>query len=575
VMFFDAKEEFASVANAGEVRLEGPREVEPVGEGRIEAPSGSAPSVAQPESSDEKAANLAPARLTGRVLDTLGFAVNGAEVVASSVRREGKMALFGARTLTDSNGQFALELPVGMESGEDYHLNVHAGSLHHDDGTLRASAGAELPWRTVQLREELLDLPGAWTLDVTVVDESGRPVPNARVWVHKPVRNGDSTWLDHETGAECDARGFVRLEGQRVGPKVVRVEARDAGFAVQRERVEFTGPGALSREIRLTRGAEIVARVLDENGAPAAAKVVTSTGWVQLYATGEDSNEWFHARIVDPEHVAVSALAATPHTLRFKSPTHSSFTLRNVLPGGPPLELTLKPRWDTRDLGAHDAEIHGSVVNAATGAPVALDVLDIHVVNVPDDSPALRDGDWWPLYDRMRIAQVMQVESDGAQQPPPHTFVEDGLPAGRYLVAVTVTGFAPTFAGPFELGPRDIVGPLEFALVPGESVRGRVLESDGNAAEKAWITILGPGELSRAELAETDAELRQTGGEGFLYHEPARADDSGSFVIPRLPTGRNLRAVALHPEREPGPPVPFEPGANTTLELRLGAPRTR
>jgi hypothetical protein len=42
-----------------------------------------------------------------------------------------------------------------------------------------------------------------------------------------------------------------------------------------------------------------------------------------------------------------------------------------------------------------------------------------------------------------------------------------------------------------------------------------------------------------------------------------------------LPTGRNLRAVALHPEREPGPPVPFEPGANTTLELRLGAPRAR
>lgn len=574
VMLQGGEDELGSVANAGETALESPRELEPAGEGRVEVASEAAP-LETPQNADEKAQNLAPARLEGRVLDTLGFAVNGAEVVASSVRREGKLALLGARTLTDRDGRFALELPVGMESGEEYHVNVHAGSLHHDDGTVRANAGAELPWRTVQLREELLDVPGDWTLDVTVKDETGRPVPKAHVYVHKPASNGEATWLDRETGATCDERGFVRLAGKRVGPKVVRVEAREGGFAVLRERIEFTGPSALSREFRLARGTEIVARILDENGAPAAAKAVPATGWVQLYATESDPNEWFEAHVVDPEHVAISALAPVPHTLRFKSESYSSFTLHDVLPGGTPLELTLKPRWETRDIGTHDAEIHGSVFNAATGAPITLDVLDICIVNIPDDSPALRDGDWWPLYDRMRIAQVAQFESDGAPRPPPHTFVNDGLPAGRYLVAVTVTGFAPTFAGPFELGPRDIVGPLEFALVAGEPVRGRVLENDGKPAGKAWIAIVGPGELSRAELAETDTELRKTGGEGFLYHEPARAEANGSFVIERLPSGRNLRAVALHPEREPGPPVPFEPGATMTLELRLGAPRSR
>jgi RNA polymerase sigma-70 factor (ECF subfamily) len=575
ILLLEDREPLESVANAGTTGLERPTESVPVGEGRVEVAGASSTDATNPENPDEKAAKFAPARLEGRVLDTLGLAVAGAEVRASSVRREGKMALLGARATTDRNGLFTLELPVGLESGEVYALDVHAGSLHHEDGLVRASAGAELPLRNVQLREELLDQPGEWSLDVTVVDEAGRPVPKAHVYVYKPARNGASTWLDHETGATCDANGFVRLKGSRIGPKVVRVERRDDGFAVLRERVELSAPGALTREFRLARGTEIVARILDENGAPAAAKAVPATGWVQLYATDGDSNEWFHARVVDPEHVAISALAPVPHTLRFKSESHSSFTLHGVVPGGPPLEFKLKPRGETRDVGTHDAEIHGSVVHAATGAPVALDVLDIDLVSVPDDSPALRDGDWWPLYDRMRIAQVAQIESDGVERPPPHTFVHDGLPAGRYLVAVTVMGFAPTFEGPFELGPRDIVGPLEIRLTEGLPVRGRVLEKDGKAAEKAWIAILGPGELSRAELAETDAELRKTGGEGFLYHEPARADAAGSFTISRLPSGRDLRAVALHPEREPGPPVPFEPGATTTLELRLGARRSR
>lgn len=578
VMLYESPEELASVANASESGSTQPHEPANSGEGRVEVASEAAIASASgtaSESSGAKATELAPARLAGRVLDTLGLGVAGAEVRASSVRREGKLALLGARGTTDRNGQFTLELPVGLESGEDYHLDVKVGSLHHSDGVVRARAGAELPWRSVQLREDLLDTPGDWSLDVTVVDEAGRPVPKAHVYVYRPARNGESTWLDHETGATCDAGGFVHLEGKRVGPKVVRVEAREAGFAIQRERLEFAAPGALQREIRLAHGASIVAHVLDENGAPAAAKAVPATGWVTLYATESNPNEWFEAKVVDDEHVAIAALAPVPHTLRFKSESYSTFTLHGVVPGGPPLEITLKPRTELSDVGQHDAEIHGRVVAAATGAPIALDVLDVALVSVPDDSPALRDGDWWPLYDRMRIAQVAQFESDGVERPPPHTFVHDGLPAGRYLVAVTVMGHAPTFAGPFELGARDIVGPLEFQLVPGEPVRGRVFESDGKPAEKAWIALVGPGGLSTAELAETDAELRSTGGEGFLYHEPTRLGADGTFRIEHLPTGRNLRAIALHPEREPGPPVPFEPGADVALELRLGVPRTR
>ena len=566
------------VAEAGGLVAAAPLEPEAAGEGRVAlaAATGASPAVSSPAPDpQERPAAFAPARLDGRVLDALWLPVASAQVDASSVRRDGKLAHFGARAVTDRHGRFALELPVGFESGEEYELVVLTGTLRHEDGTLRARPGATLPYRTVQLAEEALDVPGAWSLDVTVLDEDGRAVEGARVFALKQMRSGESNWLEGETGASTDASGHVRLSGGRLGPKVLRIDARERGFALQRQRIEMPAQGLPPLELRLARGAELVVRVLDTEGRPAAASAVPSSGHVQMYATETDANEWFAASVRDPEHVVVPALAATPHVLHFRSNTHSSFTLRDVTPGGAPLEVVLKPRHDPRALGNHDAELHGAVVDAATGAPVSLDVLNLELVLIPEGSPALLDGDWWPLYAKPRIAQRALVEGDGTPRPPPNTFVYDGLAAGRYLVAVTAAGFAPTFEGPIELGASEIRGPLEVRLERGGEASGRILEADGTPAGKAWLVILGPGELSRSRLEDTDRELRASGGEGFLYQQPRESDASGRFTLKHLPSGRNLRLVALHPEREPGPPLAFEPGSADALDVRLGPRRAR
>src|SRR5689334_16876745 len=62
---------------------------------------------------------LAEGRIEGQVRDQLGIPVEGAEVSASSVEREGKFAATSRSTRSARDGSFELALPVALASGQD------------------------------------------------------------------------------------------------------------------------------------------------------------------------------------------------------------------------------------------------------------------------------------------------------------------------------------------------------------------------------------------------------------------------------------------------------------------------
>ncbi|MBL8860475.1 MAG: sigma-70 family RNA polymerase sigma factor [Planctomycetes bacterium] len=518
-------------------------------------------------------APLAPAHLAGRVVDVLGLAVEGARVRAASAAREGKFPVSSVEAVTDAHGVFALVLPVGTPAGEEYAITVDTGTLRHTDEPARVRPALVLPTRRIQLPEEVLDRPGVWTLAVVVRDPRGAPVPGALVHALRPVQSGGASWLEREDGAQADASGRAELAGTRLGPKLVRVDARAAGFAIHEQRRTLDAPDRTELEVQLAPGAEIVLRVLDESGRPAAEAAVGEPA-VQLHAFDGDPNHWLPAEVQDSEHARIPALAARPHTLRFHSATHSAFTLEGVVPGGAPIEVRLKRRTDPRPGGTHDAEIHGRIVESAGRTPVLLDFLDVVVRPIEDGSPGLLDGDFWPLFAARSRAQV-SLGFGGEPPPRTHTFAFDGLAPGRYLVAVTVPGHAPTCAGPIELGARELTGPIEISVDRGARIEGRVLDERGDPLDGAWVLLTGAGELSRRDLAEADRELSASGGRGPGPSGAVRARPGGVFALPHVPCDRALWLIALHPAREPGPPFPLRVTKGGLQQVDLTAGRMR
>jgi hypothetical protein len=100
--------------------------------------------------------------IEGRVVDELGLGIEGVEVRASSVERDGKFAVFEAETATDRAGAFRLEVPVALESGQDYALFARTTTLAQDAGRVRVRPGRTTSDVRVVMVGEVRERPGAW-----------------------------------------------------------------------------------------------------------------------------------------------------------------------------------------------------------------------------------------------------------------------------------------------------------------------------------------------------------------------------------------------------------------------------
>jgi hypothetical protein len=245
-----------------------------------------------------------------------------------------------------------------------------------------------------------------------------------------------------------------------------------------------------------------------------------------------------------------------------------------VRPGQGELAIELKRKSDAHDRGTHNAEIHGSVVDAATGAPIQLDALDVWTEPIADDSPALLDRDFSALFLAPRIAQVISLGDDAP--PPPNTFDFDDLRAGRYLVCVHASGYAPTCAGPFELGPRGIAGNVDVRLSRGATVRGVVLDARGVPLAGAYVFPSGPGRLAADTAAGLDQQVRSTASNTHLWVGVA-TDARGRFELHNVRPDLALHLAAIHPSHEPtaGEVLKLTEGGASEVELRFRRARVR
>jgi len=518
-------------------------------------------------------------RIEGRVVDEFGLPLENVRVIAASVERDGKFAADSAEARTARDGSFALSVPVRLERGQDYELSASTSQFKGNSNVLRVRPGALCEPQRIVIQSEVAERGGAWRLELALRDSDGRPIDGAITQVHTIVRHASgSSWPQHQDNTISERGGIANLNGEGLGMKLITVDARNLGFAMLLERVELAQEGLTRRELVLQRGVDLTGTIVDHLGAPITRKRLgENTTALFVKAPGNDS--WLSAEFLEPGRFRIPALAAVPHELNFRHDSWSSFTLL-VTPGASEVKLRLKLKQDSTDSGNHSAEIHGALVDAATGAPVENEIATTWLERVSNDSPALFDRDWAPLVMEAVVAQTssgFQSGEDLPPAPPANSFIYDGLEPGRYVVRVFARGYAPALVGPLELGPREIAGGLTLRLTRGATVSGRVLDANGAPLANARVHILGDGELSHASLAEADTELRSTGGRGFQYKPGAQTDAQGRFTREHVPTDRPLRMYVLHPDREPasGAWLELSEGGALEVELRAGAVRER
>ncbi|MCA8951983.1 MAG: carboxypeptidase regulatory-like domain-containing protein, partial [Planctomycetes bacterium] len=490
----------------------------------------------------------------GTVRDSAGAAV--ANVRVDAIAGGGLKPFELGSTTTDRDGAFRLALERGKLTGmaRQARLRVREGPLQ-----LFESEDYSLP-RAADAEPVALVLPAGagteatrFTLRVGVHDAAGAPIAGAEVRLHpaapEPVRP------DHggEVEARTDAAGEVVLRGRVPGPKRLWVDARAQGGATSLTDCEVERASDTRLEIRMPEPATLRGTVTALAGPlPEHLSV-----WL------EDRNACLHRGELGARgEVEFRGLLAVPHTLHVRGWPISPVERAGLVPGAAAFRVELKRNDDPRDVGDHMAELHGRVVDAATGETLPLGGFEIHVHRreFAGDSTLAADG-CPPPQPVQTAAGVGTVEQ----------FHETGLAAGRWVLTADVSGYAAS-AREFTLADGELVADLEIALQRGATLSGRVLDDRGAPVKSALVCLLGVGELPDRLLAA----LRQPTGERRSWPCvnlcAARSRPDGTFELTGVPPDLALRVVAWKADLGLCAQAPnvYRAGAEVSgLELRL------
>lgn len=512
------------------------------------------------------------ATIEGRVLDPRGDPLEGIRVHAIRAGQKGGALPGEAGFLSRVDGTFRVEVErvehlLELVAGED--------TLGR---SLATSASFRLaPAGITRVADLVVDFPGAthargdWSLDVLVVDDGGRPVPRAIARIADPDR---SPWSSTEAHGNTDEAGRVTLSGGRIGARSLAIDDSAHGFAPWNAPIELV-PGRSQLRVALARGLEIRGRVTDLEGRPLGdpAIAAASRGWggsVQVQVHARDGGDGPDAHVEPDGTFRVSGLSAGSWRLRIFAPGRSPARLE-VDAGTTGLEIALKPSDDERDVGLHDAELHGRLVDDATGAAVLADVDAVEVDALWDLEPGAdttgaefeRDILPWVILGR-------PVQRSMGGQPPPKTdrFHVVGLDSRFSALVARVPGHGACVAGPFALGEREVRTGIELRLARPAPISGIVRDADGTPLAGAFVVLAGEGPYSDRQLAEEDQRVAKT-AQSWLG---LKTDANGRFAYRSLPPGLRARLAVLHEHREPSVSDWFVAGSDH-VELRTGHPR--
>lgn len=485
------------------------------------------------------------ARLTGRLADPEGRFLSGAAIVAHSLESRGKEPRFEVRGRSDVDGRFALELPVPSPAPRRYEWSIHAAGF----ATRRSPEPVALAAReVVDLGELRLELPigeiaGEAELLLRVVDPRGAPVRGAELTVYAP-RRGSPEEGTGEGGQvqRSDGEGLARFAETSLGLRHVLVRPGTQELAARELALELR-PGVNELRVELAWGLRLAGRLIAPDGAPL-------RGVQLVLRQGERSVRW--AEIGPEGAFAFGGLAEGEHVLELSGGRRwSDFHLDGVRGGGASLELPLKPLAETRSEGLHDAELHGRVLDAASGAELAAEEHDLELHAVPPDATReellAREGLRWltPYF-----GQTAQMER--APVEPSARFVLDGIAAGRYVLVAVRRGYAPFVSEVLHFGEREIRADFEIAFRRGAELRGRVHGVDGRPLADAVLFATSVHPEVQAAVSARDREVREKGGEGPLLFGPyVSSDAQGRFTVTDVLPELAQQLWVLHPRYAP------------------------
>lgn len=426
---------------------------------------------------------LDPARVRGWVSDDHGAPLAGALIELLGERPGLKTGLAEVAEHSGLDGAFELALEPG---DYPYRVRVRApGRLEHRTAALRIERGALLVLGELLLLPDGADEPGEFSLAVLLLDESDLPVGDALVVLERRalerggMRAGDAaspapeprwTWTREDSG-RTDAQGRIELCGARLGTKRARVvpwrpepfaspapgerEVAPATFALDVDR-----PGVHERVLRLAAALAIEGRIRRADGAPLSGEL---THAVVAIPGGDEG--WAHGRLEPDGRFRIGGLADRPHELRVSLAGLSPVTRAGVVPGGAPLEFTLKGVEDPRPIGDHDGELHGRALDARSGELLELGPYDAFAE---------------PLFGEelgMDVARLLAQRRDHPRsyqvalgpdsvRESRASFSVVGLAPGTYALWISAPGHATGLAGIFELGPGELRAGIEARLEP-------------------------------------------------------------------------------------------------------------
>ena len=257
--------------------------------------------VSESETRIEVNTSLSPgATITGRVLDTRGQPVQGAEVGLSNSR--------GSAT-TDALGNYTIrDVAVKIE---DHSLTVrHPGFV--DSGRIPIPVH-----RSGQSTVPDVSLADGIEVYGRVTDEAGEPVVGADVTAEAGV-----LYYPGGSRGQTDANGEYRFGHVPVGEGVVLVRVRPKQFAPAYRRVEAGKDASVQVDLTVTPGVSLIGRVVDENGEPLEGVRVSLSNWGKArwegFGTDTDATGSFrleHLPPVTDRSPTLTLLKAMYHTM--------------------------------------------------------------------------------------------------------------------------------------------------------------------------------------------------------------------------------------------------------------------
>ncbi|MFP2898022.1 collagen binding domain-containing protein [Corallococcus sp. 4LFB] len=425
--------------------------------------------------------------VAGQVVSEEGTPVPGVQVLL-----EGDTATASVqRTTTDDTGRFRFTAPAV------------AHQLSTGSGGAFATLDVTPPMERVQLR-----LQRGVMLEGSVRDDTGQPIPNARVETYRE----DGGPLAAEAATVTDAAGRYRMGPTRPGPHTFRILVpHHLDLEVTAQKLQ---PGMARLDFTLRRAKSVEGRVVDTSGAPHEGIRLELSGslgdWDDLLSSGAQRSDAMGRFVMDVQRAGTARLLVEEPSFR---------------------SLAIKVRVPSRDVVVvldRGASVSGTVTN-----PRGLPLQDATVTLLKETQDAEDTPDEDPRSGKTDEQGRFQLK---------------GIAPGSYLLEAAIRG---------DLMEVSVSQAIAFQAREHLDVSLR-MEAGG---ERSGIAVDGAGQpLADVAITATlpdEEESRWGGGSDEDGPPGLRTGPDGRFtlrglVAPRYALWASLPGHSFRPERSQG-----------------------